>query len=177
MADRADEWFGLPRRAKPLVVAGVTLGIGLGGFVDGILLHQVLQWHHMLSSYPNPAVANDLRLNVLADGLFHVATYAFTVAGVVLLFRVWRRRDVVPTARSLFGSTLMGWGVFNLVEGVVDHNLLGIHHVWPAGPGGVLLWDLAYLLAGALLLVGGYAIVRSDDAVATASPETPPARG
>src|SRR5215212_10407320 len=26
---------------------GVVLGLGLGGFVDGIVLHQVLQWHHM----------------------------------------------------------------------------------------------------------------------------------
>jgi uncharacterized membrane protein len=25
------------------------LGVGLGGFVDGIVLHQVLQWHHLLS--------------------------------------------------------------------------------------------------------------------------------
>lgn len=29
---------------------GVLLGLGLGGFVDGILLHQILQRHHMLSS-------------------------------------------------------------------------------------------------------------------------------
>jgi hypothetical protein len=25
------------------------MGVGLGGFVDGILLHQILQWHHMLT--------------------------------------------------------------------------------------------------------------------------------
>ena len=31
-------------------VAGVLLGIGFGGFVDGIVLHQILQWHHMLTS-------------------------------------------------------------------------------------------------------------------------------
>jgi uncharacterized membrane protein len=29
---------------------GILLGIGLGGFVDGIVLHQILQWHHMLTS-------------------------------------------------------------------------------------------------------------------------------
>ena len=176
MTTSTGEWAGLPRRAKPLVLAGAVLGIGLGGFVDGILLHQILQWHHMLSSHPNPAVARDLRLNVVADGFFHVGTYAFTVAGVVLLHRAWRRRDVALSGRSLFGSVAMGWGVFNLVEGVVDHHLLGVHHVWPAGPGSVLLWDLAYLLAGALLLGGGYAVVRGDDAVTPVAGEEPTAR-
>ena len=29
--------------------AGIVLGIGLGGFFDGIVLHQILQWHHMLT--------------------------------------------------------------------------------------------------------------------------------
>ena len=36
-----------PRRAFPLS-PGVVLGIGLGGFVDGIVLHQILRWHHMV---------------------------------------------------------------------------------------------------------------------------------
>ncbi|MCK1539441.1 DUF2243 domain-containing protein, partial [Bradyrhizobium sp. 176] len=31
------------------ISAGVLLGLGLGGFFDGIVFHQLLQWHHMLS--------------------------------------------------------------------------------------------------------------------------------
>jgi len=38
------------KRPIPLIAAGIFLGLGLGGFVDGILLHQILQWHHMLSN-------------------------------------------------------------------------------------------------------------------------------
>ena len=37
----------------------IVLGIGLGGFLDGIVLHQILQWHHMLTStgdYPATTV-------------------------------------------------------------------------------------------------------------------------
>jgi uncharacterized membrane protein len=55
---------------------GILLGIGLGGFVDGIVLHQILQWHHMLSSegsHPTTTVAG-LETNTLWDGLFHAAT-------------------------------------------------------------------------------------------------------
>jgi uncharacterized membrane protein len=28
---------------------GLLLGAGLGGFFDGILFHQLLQWHNMVS--------------------------------------------------------------------------------------------------------------------------------
>ncbi|MBA3481110.1 MAG: DUF2243 domain-containing protein, partial [Pirellulales bacterium] len=34
---------------RPLIAAATLLGIGLGGFVDGILFHQLLQFHNMLS--------------------------------------------------------------------------------------------------------------------------------
>ena len=33
-----------------LIPAATLIGVGLGGFIDGILLHQILQWHNMLSS-------------------------------------------------------------------------------------------------------------------------------
>lgn len=165
MSDQARTWVGLPRRAKPLVQAGVLLGLGLGGFFDGIVLHQILQWHHMASAVTDTTTVSGLRLNVLLDGLFHAATYLFTVGGVVLLWRTWRRRDVPPSGRALFGSVILGWGLFNVVEGLVDHQLLGVHHVWPDGPGPVLLWDLAFLAWGLLFVVVGYALVRGDDAL------------
>ena len=63
---------------------GILLGIGLGGFVDGIVLHQVLQWHHMLSgegSYPTTTVAG-LETNTLWDGLFHAATWVAVAVGL-----------------------------------------------------------------------------------------------
>ncbi|WP_049970499.1 DUF2243 domain-containing protein [Haladaptatus cibarius] len=164
MSDHDGTWLGLRERAKPLVQAGVFLGLGLGGFFDGIVIHQILQWHHMLSSHHDPGIANDLRLNMMADGFFHVGTYTFTVLGVVLLWRAWRRPAVPRSGRTLLGSVISGWGLFNLGEGLVNHHLLGIHHVWPAGPGSVLLWDVAFLLWGILFVLGGYAIVRGDEA-------------
>lgn len=70
------------------VAAGVLSGLGLGGFFDGIVLHQGLQWHHMLSSrYPITSIEN-LELNTLWDGIFHSVTYVFVVVG---LFILWRR--------------------------------------------------------------------------------------
>ena len=65
------------------VSAGILFGLGLGGFFDGIVLHQVLQWHHMVTSagYPPDSVEN-LKLNTLLDGLFHASTYIFVVLGL-----------------------------------------------------------------------------------------------
>ena len=62
--------------------------MGLGGFFDGIVLHQILQWHHMATSagYPADSLPN-LQLNTLLDGLFHVATYIFVGLGLVILWR------------------------------------------------------------------------------------------
>lgn len=173
MADPASEsrsapdgsWLGLPERVKPLVTAGVVLGIGLGGFVDGIVLHQLLQVHHMVSARTPPTDLAGMEVNVVADGLFHAGAYLFTVAGIVLLYRVWRRPAVPASGRSLFGAVLMGFGLFNLIEGIVDHHLLVLHRVWPAGPGPPIVWDLLFLLSGLVLLVGGYAVVRSDGTV------------
>ncbi|TYL37402.1 DUF2243 domain-containing protein [Natronococcus pandeyae] len=169
MSAQSERWFGLRKTAKPLVQAGVVLGIGLGGFFDGIVLHQLLQTHHMLSARTDTTDLGQLQLNVLADGLFHVGTLLFTIAGIVLLVRAWRRSDVPPSYRTLVGSVFVGWGSFNLVEGVVNHHLLELHRVWPDGPGGALVWDVGFLLSGVVFLVGGYVVVRTDEAVAPSS--------
>ena len=164
--DRADRAHG--GGGTDIFGPGLAIGVGLGGFVDGILLHQLLQWHHMLTatdsdniglpSYPADTVRG-LEVNTLWDGFFHVAAWLFVAVGV---FWLWRRVTAGTgpwSRRSLLGLTLAGWGVFNLVEGVVDHHILGIHHV-RAGPG-QLAYDLAFLVVGALLLAGGLAIHRS----------------
>jgi len=144
---------------SPLLTAGILLGIGLGGFVDGIVLHQILQWHHMLSeTYPPDSVQN-LRLNTLGDGLFHAFAWAMTAIGLALLWRAARKPAAIWSTRVLIGSLAMGWGLFNLVEGIVDHHLLGIHHV-RSGPG-QLAWDLAFLAFGAVLVVAGAMLVRT----------------
>lgn len=48
---------------------------------------------------------------------------------------------------------LVGWGLFNLLEGVVNHHLLGIHHVREGA--NQTACDLGFLVLGAALLVGG----------------------
>jgi len=138
------------------------LGIGLGGFIDGIVLHQVLQWHHLLTDtgdHPASTVSG-LEANTLADGFFHLATWVIVVVGVVLTVRAWQRGELAPPWRLQIGMLLAGWGAFNLVEGLIDHQLLGIHHVRD-DLGAPLGWDLGFLAFGAVLVLVGLALART----------------
>jgi uncharacterized membrane protein len=144
------------------LAGGVLLGLGLGGFFDGIVLHQLLQWHHMLSSagYPPDSVEN-LEVNTFWDGVFHALTYVFVAIGLAVF---WRHARSAAHARwstkLLVGSLLIGWGVFNVVEGIVNHHVLGIHHVNETVPQSQwLIWDLAFLAWGAGMLLAGTYLV------------------
>ena len=144
-------------RQRPALLPGLLLGVGLGGFLDGIVLHQILQWHHMLTStrdQPADTVAG-LEANTLADGLFHVLAWGFVVAGALLTVREWRAGRRAPPWPAVLGLLLVGWGMFNLVEGAVNHHLLGIHHVRDDVADSTW-WDFGFLgLGAALVLVGG----------------------
>jgi uncharacterized membrane protein len=144
-------------RVRSLAPPGLVLGLGLGGFLDGIVIHQMLGWHHMLSGWYPLTSPHRERINMVGDGLFHLLCWLLVVAGVVLLVRaapagrpgVWRR---------LAGWTVAGWGVFNVVEGVIDHLVLGVHHVHPQSHR--LAYDLGFLVLGLLLAAAGWAAAR-----------------
>ena len=144
-------------RDGPLLAAGVLLGVGLGGFADGILLHQVLQWHNMLSAIIPPDDLVAMKINMVWDGLFHVVTWTMTAAGLAVLWRAGAREDVPWSGQIFGGALLLGWGLFNFVEGIVDHQILGIHHVHPGR--NELAWDLGFLGSGLLLGLFGVMLI------------------
>lgn len=127
--------------------AAVLLGIGLGGFIDGILLHQVFNWHNMLSAVVPPTSMEATHLNMRADGLFHLVTWIVTFGGILALWSAFGSGGTLPSTRAFLGTMLMGWGWFNLVEGLVNHHLLDLHHVRDL-PEHVPALDWAFLLVG-----------------------------
>lgn len=146
---------------------GVLLGIGLGGFVDGIVFHQILQWHHMLSNereYPTSTVGG-LETNTLADGLFHAVTWVIVVIGIWILWRRSSEWRWAINGWALGGWVLVGFGLFNVVEGVVDHQILGLHHVRD-DLGGPRSWDVGFLaLSGVVAMVGWLVTRRAAHAI------------
>ena len=146
-------------RVGPVVSAGALIGAGMGGFVDGIVLHQILQWHNMLSNRIPPTDLVSIKVNMVYDGLFHALTWLMTLTGILLLWRAAGLPKVVRSWRALGGSLLLGWGLFNVVEGVIDHQWLGLHHVRP-GPG-YLAWDIGFIALGAVMMAVGVASIAS----------------
>jgi uncharacterized membrane protein len=143
---------------RRVVAAGAVLGIGMGGFFDGILFHQILQTHSMLSARVARDSVVGLEVNMVWDGLFHVLTWTATAIGIAMLWHAASRARAFPTPRTFAGSLLVGWGAFNMVEGIIDHHLLGVHHVIENADH--LMPDLAFLASGVLLAVTGWLLVR-----------------
>jgi uncharacterized membrane protein len=141
---------------------GLLLGLGLGGFIDGISLHQIAGWHNMGSSVLPPTTMDAMRQNMAWDGWFHAATLVLTTVGVYLLLRDARAGMRLPTAGAFTGQLLLGWGVFNLVEGLIDHHLLDLHHVRDI-PAHVPLYDWIFLGVGGVGLIAlGALLSRSE---------------
>jgi uncharacterized membrane protein len=135
---------------------GAVLGFALGGFFDGILLHQILQWHHLLSLVPGIV---DMRMQVLWDGYFHALMY---VIAAVSLWGLWRAHKHAGEAwgRPLLGALLVGFGLWHVVDSIVSHWVLGIHRVKLDSPN-PLMWDLIWFTAfGVVPLVIGWFMLR-----------------
>ncbi len=154
---------------RPLIAAGTLMGIGLGGFFDGIVFHQILEWHNMLSNWvPRTTLVNE-EINMFWDGLFHAFCYLATLTALFLLWRCVKRPDVPLSGQAYFGSLWLGWGVFNLVEGLIDHELLQVHHVYQNDPRQFLLWDMVFLASGIVFLLLGRWFIKTAPAI---SPNT-----
>ena len=147
--------------ANQLIRAGIVLGMGLGGLADGIVLHQILGWHHLVCFAVDcqPDSVAQLQLENTQDGFFHLALWLLLLVGTAMLFQAARHAGPAANGRSLLGSILMGGGLFNFLEGLIDHQILGIHHVLPGHPH-QFLFDLLYLANGVVFFIAGAALAR-----------------
>lgn len=147
------------RTPIPLTAAATVLGIGIGGFIDGIVLHQILQWHQMLSNRISTDNVVNKSVNMFWDGIFHAFTLTTTIIGIYLLWKLLKRRNINRSGWLLAGGMSIGWGLFNITEGIINHHLLELHHVrentFNSG-----LWDYGFLGFSLLLLFSGWGLYR-----------------
>lgn len=143
----------------PLTAAATVLGIGIGGFIDGIVFHQILQWHEMISNKIPPITYITKSVNMFWDGIFHAFTLLVTITGIILLWKLSRRRDVDHSGNLLAGGILFGFGLFNLLEGIADHQVLKLHNVREV-TSNVQAWNIGFLVFSLILIIIGTLISR-----------------
>lgn len=138
-------------------LAACLIGFSMGGLFDGILLHQILQWHHTLSGV-NTGALRDLRLQIVFDGLFHAGMYAIGFLGVYLLLR----HRVTVSRQRLWALMTISFGVWHVLDTLIVHWLLGLHRVRTDVPD-PLMWDIAWLVwFGMLPIWAGWMMVRRE---------------
>lgn len=132
---------------KTAAIGAFLFGVGIIGMLDGIVFHQILQWHSV-------NMHTDRFHQIMSDGVFHLfVTLIIFVSGILL----WKGNPKEPSNR-FWGSFLLGAGAFNLIEGIVNHHLLQAHHVKP-GPN-QFLYDISYDIFALLLLTIGWILLR-----------------
>ena len=108
-------------RPGAVVLTGVLLGIGIIGFIDETLFHQILQWHNFYMPTTQQG-------RILSDGLFHLFSTLVLLIGT---YRLWRLH-INWTARGrnlILAGILMGMGGFNFYDGIIQHAILHLHLV------------------------------------------------
>jgi uncharacterized membrane protein len=157
MAGRTSSTAG--SRVDQRLLGAAIVGFASGAFFDGILLHQILQWHHLLSLVEGGRYS-DLRVQILADGLFHGAAYLLAISGIMLL---WRKGQDGPADRDGFAWAILGFAVWQFTDVALVHWLLGLHRVRVGVPN-PLLWDLGWLGAfGLLPLIAGIRLLQASN--------------
>jgi len=138
----------------------LLIGVSFGGLFDGILLHQVLQWHHLLSLVGGETI-QDIRTQVLADGVFHLLMYGIACIGLVMMWS-GRASFARPESSASLGMALLGFGLWQIADVVLFHWILRIHRIRVdvASP---LPWDIGWLLVfGVPALIAAWWLLASN---------------
>ena len=145
----------------PLATAATVIGIGMGGFIDGIVLHQILQVHEMLSNKIPATEYIGKSINMFWDGIFHAFCFIVVMIGIVLLWKLLMRQEVNRSGKLLSGGLLTGWALFNIVEGIIDHQLLKLHNVIELAHNHDVA-NYSFLGFSVIMLVVGYSLIRKS---------------
>ncbi len=150
----------------PLTTASMILGIGLGGFIDGIVLHQILQVHEMLSNKIPSTNYIGKSVNMFWDGIFHAFCLVVVFTGIVLLWKLLSKKNIDYSGKVLCGGLLSGWAIFNIIEGIIDHQVLKLHNVIEFSRNHNT-GNYIFLGISVIMLVAGYILINKRNGLHT----------
>jgi uncharacterized membrane protein len=100
------------------------------------------------------------------DGLFHALTWLVTLVGILQLRSAAAARATIPSLLAFTGQLILGWGMFNLIEGLIDHQILGLHNVREVPIATV--YNLTFLaIGGVLFILLGWLLMRAGSRAST----------
>ena len=132
--------------------SGILFGVGLIAFIDETVFHQLLRWHHFYDK-------STTDIGLISDGIFHAFSWFATIAGL-FLFADLRRRNGLILQRWL-GGVLLGVGVFQLYDGIIQHKWMRIHQIRYVD--NVIVYDIVWNVGALIiLLIGIYLLFRTS---------------
>lgn len=131
------------------LLSGALVGVGFAAFIDEMVFHQLLHWHHFYDKASSEA-------GLVSDGIFHAFGWLAMVAGLFLYADLWRRAARHLTA--WWAGLCLGLGGFQLYDGTFQHKALELHQIRYGVELAPYDWTwnviaVLFLLTGALLLV------------------------
>lgn len=135
---------------KKNVWSGILFGIGLAAFIDEVVFHQLLRWHHFYDQ-------STTEVGLISDGLFHAFSWFATIGGLFLFADI--RRRAALSLKKWWGGVLLGAGAFQLYDGVIHHKWMRIHQIRYVE--NLIIYDLIWNgLAVFMIAVGLFLVLR-----------------
>lgn len=129
--------------------SGFIFGIGMIAFIDEVVFHQILQWHHFYDR-------STTSIGLLSDGLFHAFSWFATIGGLFILADL--RRHQAWNWLYWWGAVLVGAGLFQVYDGIIQHKMLRVHQIRYVD--NLWIYDIIWNAAGVLLVLIGFLMMR-----------------
>lgn len=134
---------------RRLVFSGFLFGCGIAAsMIDLFIFHLALHWHHFYD-------LSTTEVALTIDGFFHAFGWFITIWGLFLLADIRRRMDV--NWMRWTGAVLAGVGFFQLLDGVLNHKILGIHQIRYNVD--LLMYDVVWIGSAVVVLLGGVVVL------------------
>ncbi|WP_433957232.1 DUF2243 domain-containing protein [Cytobacillus horneckiae] len=128
--------------------SGILFGLGLVAFIDETVFHQLLNWHHFYDQ-------STTKIGLISDGIFHAFSWIATVGGLFMVADLRRRAAWWP--KRWIGGALLGIGLFNLYDGLIQHKVMKLHQIRYGVD--LLPYDLVWNISAAIIALIGIAII------------------
>ncbi|MCM3176691.1 DUF2243 domain-containing protein [Cytobacillus horneckiae] len=128
--------------------SGILFGLGLVAFIDETVFHQLLNWHHFYDQ-------STTKIGLVSDGIFHAFSWIATVGGLFMVADLRRRAAWWP--KRWIGGALLGIGLFNLYDGLIQHKVMKLHQIRYGVD--LLPYDLVWNISAAIIALIGIAII------------------